>query len=64
MFLGHFALAFAAKKVTPAVSLGTLFLAAQLGDLVWPVLVLAGIERFEILPGTTAFPSPSWERRR
>ena len=55
MFLGHFALAFAAKKVTPAVSLGALFLAAQLADLVWPMLVLAGIERFEILPGATAF---------
>lgn len=55
MFLGHFALALAAKRVTPAVSLGTLFLAAQLADLVWPVLVLAGIERFEIAPGATAF---------
>ena len=55
MFLGHFALAFAAKKVSPAVSLGTLFLAAQLADLVWPVLVLAGVERFEIVPGATAF---------
>jgi hypothetical protein len=55
MFLGHFALALAAKRVAPAVSLGTLFLAAQLADLVWPVLVLAGIERFEIVPGATAF---------
>lgn len=55
MFLGHFALALAAKRVSPAVSLGTLFLAAQLADFLWPVLVLAGIERFEIVPGATAF---------
>ena len=54
MFIGHFAVAFAAKKWAPAISLGTLFLAAQLADLAWPLLVLAGIERFEIRPGITA----------
>jgi hypothetical protein len=54
LFIGHFALAFAAKKVAPTVSLGTLFLAAQLADLVWPVLVLLGIERVEVSPGATA----------
>lgn len=35
-------------------SLGTLFLAAQLADLLWPVLLLAGLERVEIAPGITA----------
>lgn len=54
MFIGHFAVAFAAKRVAPEVSLGTLFLACQLADLVWPTLVLFGIERFEIKPGITA----------
>jgi hypothetical protein len=54
MFLGHFAVALAAKKAAPAVSLGTLFLAAQLADLVWPVLVLAGIELVAVRPGITA----------
>lgn len=53
MFIGHFAIGFAAKKAAPAVSLGTLFLACQLADLVWPMLVLAGIERVEIRPGIT-----------
>lgn len=53
MFIGHFAVGFAAKKAVPAVSLGTLFLACQLADLVWPVLVLAGVERVEIRPGIT-----------
>jgi hypothetical protein len=55
MFIGHFALGFAAKKVAPTVSLGTLFIAAQLADLVWPVLVLLGIEKVEVSPGITAF---------
>lgn len=54
MFIGHFAVAFAAKRAVPELSLGTLILAAQLADLVWPTLVLLGIERFEIHPGITA----------
>lgn len=54
MFIGHFAVALAAKRAAPDVSLGTLFLAAQLADLVWPTLVLAGVERFEVRPGITA----------
>jgi hypothetical protein len=55
MFIGHFALAFGAKKVAPKVSLGTLFMAAQLADLVWPTLVLLGIEAVAVAPGITAF---------
>jgi membrane-bound metal-dependent hydrolase YbcI (DUF457 family) len=54
MFIGHFAVGFGAKRFAPQVSLGTLFLACQLADIVWPVLVLAGIETFEIQPGITA----------
>ncbi len=56
MFIGHFALGFAAKRAAPAVSLGTLFLAAQWLDLVWPTLLLLGVERVVIdpsLPGLT-----------
>lgn len=53
MFLGHFALGFAAKKAAPAVSLGMLFLAAQFVDLLWPTLLLFGIERVSIAPGIT-----------
>ena len=53
MFVGHFAVAFGAKRVVPAVSLGTLFVAGQLADLVWPVLVIAGIERVAVQPGLT-----------
>jgi hypothetical protein len=54
MFIGHFAVGFAAKRVAPAVSLGTLFLACQLADLLWPTLVLVGVEVVEITPGATA----------
>ncbi len=52
MFIGHFAVAIAAKKVAPRVSLGTLIFAAAFLDAVWPVLVLLGIERFRIVPAT------------
>lgn len=53
MFLGHYAVAFAAKRVAPAVSLGTLFLACQFADLLWPTLVVMGIEIVEVDPGNT-----------
>jgi hypothetical protein len=54
VFLGHFALGFGAKRLTPAVSLGTLLLACQWADLLWPTLVLLGVEQVEIRPGDTA----------
>ncbi len=53
MFIGHYALGFAAKKVAPGVSLGTLFLAAQFTDLLWPTMLLLGWERVAIDPGNT-----------
>jgi hypothetical protein len=55
MFIGHFAVALAAKRAAPSVSLGTLFIACELVDLVWPVFVLLGIETVRIVPGNTAF---------
>lgn len=55
MFLGHFAAAYGAQRLTPRTSLGTLFAAAQLPDLLWPWLTLAGVERASIAPGDTAF---------
>jgi hypothetical protein len=54
MFIGHFGLAMATKKVAPKPSLGTLVLAALLVDGVWPVLLLLGWEQVEIVPGITA----------
>jgi membrane-bound metal-dependent hydrolase YbcI (DUF457 family) len=51
MFIGHFGVALAAQTVAPRPSLGTLILAAQWIDLVWPFLLLAGIERVNVVPG-------------
>lgn len=53
MFLGHFAIAFGAKRAAPKTSLGTLFFAAQFADLLWAVLLLAGLEKADIVPGFT-----------
>src|SRR4051794_4265637 len=53
MFLGHFGLGFGAKKAAPDVSLGALFVAAQFADLLWPTLLLLGLEQVEVQPGTT-----------
>ncbi len=53
MFIGHFALGMAAKKVEPSVSLGTLFLAVQFLDLLWPTLLLLDIEHVSIQPGAS-----------
>jgi hypothetical protein len=53
MFLGHFGVALAAKKLAPKTSLGTLFLAAQFADLTWPIFLLLGWENVQIDPGNT-----------
>lgn len=54
MFLGHFGVAFGAKRAAPRVSLGWLILAAQFLDLLWPTLLLLGVERVRIQPGASA----------
>jgi hypothetical protein len=55
MFIGHIAVAFAAKKAVPKVSLGTLLIAAQFVDLLWPIFLLLGLEHVRIVPGISAF---------
>ena len=54
MFLGHYAVALAAKRAAPRTSLGTLIFAAQWLDELWPILLLAGVERVRIVPGLMA----------
>jgi hypothetical protein len=51
MFLGHYGIAFAAKRVASTTSLGTLILAAQWLDELWPIFLLLGVERVKIVPG-------------
>jgi membrane-bound metal-dependent hydrolase YbcI (DUF457 family) len=54
MLLGHFAVALAAKHYAPRTSLGTLVIAAQLLDLLWPLFMLLGWEHLRIVPGLMA----------
>jgi len=53
MFIGHFGIGFGAKAAAPRLPLGSLFLASQFIDLLWPALLLLGMERVNIVPGTT-----------
>lgn len=53
MFLGHIGVGIGAKFLVPRVSMGTTLLASLLLDLLWPVFLLLGLERVEILPGIT-----------
>ena len=53
MFIGHFALGFAAKRVVPRVSLAYLLLAPAFLDVLWPLFLAAGIEEVRIDPGNT-----------
>jgi uncharacterized membrane protein len=54
MFIGHYGVALAAKRAAPRTSLGTLLIAAQFLDLIWPIFLLLGLERVRIDPGNTA----------
>jgi hypothetical protein len=53
MFLGHYGVALALKRAEPKLSLGTLFLATQLLDLLWGIFLLLGWEQARIVPGLT-----------
>lgn len=55
MFIGHAAVALAAKPLLPRVNLALPLAAAFWVDMVWPVLLLLGIEQVRIDPGNTAF---------
>jgi hypothetical protein len=55
MFVGHLAAALAGKRLAPRAPLGALVAAAFGLDLLWPVLLLAGVEQVRIDPGNTAF---------
>jgi len=55
MFIGHFAVGFAAKKFAPRTSLATLLAAPLFLDLLWPVFLLLGWEHVRIVPGITRY---------
>lgn len=54
MFVGHFAVGFAAKRIEPKVSLGTFVLASMAADLLWCLFMLAGIEHVQFKTGMGA----------
>jgi hypothetical protein len=53
MFIGHVAAGLLGARHS-RLPLGTAILAAQLPDVIWPVLLLAGVEHAAIAPGDTA----------
>jgi hypothetical protein len=55
MFVGHLAAALAAKQAERRAPLAALVGAAYGLDLMWPLLLLAGVEAVRIDPGNTAF---------
>jgi len=55
MFIGHYALGLAAKRAARRTSLGTLFVAPTLADLLWPIFLLLGWEHSHVVPGPNPF---------
>jgi membrane-bound metal-dependent hydrolase YbcI (DUF457 family) len=61
MFVGHLAAALAAKPAEPRVPLGVAVAAAFGLDLLWPLLLLLGVESVRVSPGDTAFTNLGFE---
>ena len=55
MFIGHYALGLAAKRAAPRTSLGNLFIAPSLADLLWPIFLLLGAEQVHAVPNSNPF---------
>jgi hypothetical protein len=54
MFVGHYGAAFAAKVARRSIPLWVAFIAVQLVDIAWTILVLLGVEKVRVVPGITA----------
>jgi hypothetical protein len=54
MFVGHFAVALGAKRFEPKLTLPVLFAAVVFLDILWPLLIVLGVEHARIVPGITA----------
>jgi len=50
MFMGHYGPSFALRRAAARISLGWLFVAAQLLDYLWAILILFGVERAQVIP--------------
>ena len=61
MFVGHLAVSFGAKAVEPKAPLGALVAASFGLDLLWPLLLLTGLEVVQVAPGNTVFTPLAFE---
>jgi hypothetical protein len=55
MFIGHYAVGLASKKLAPRASLGALVAAPILLDLLWPIFLLIGWEHVSVEPNRNPF---------
>ena len=61
MFVGHLAVALASRSVEPRIPLAVTVAAAFGLDLLWPLLLLLGLESVRVSPGDTAFTNLAFE---
>ncbi|HEX5340241.1 MAG TPA: hypothetical protein VFX47_05125 [Gammaproteobacteria bacterium] len=54
MFVGHYGVAFAARRIEKRIPLWLFFIAVQFVDILWCMFILLGIEKVRIAPGITA----------
>ena len=60
MFIGHFALGLALKRADKTLSLGWLFIAVQLPDLIYGFALLTGVEKVNIVAGANPLTSAEY----
>jgi hypothetical protein len=60
MFIGHFGVGLALKRADKTLSLGLLFIAVQLSDLIYGVTLLTGVEKINIIAGPNPLTSANY----
>jgi len=60
MFIGHFGVGLALKRADKTLSLGLLFIAVQLSDLIYGVTLLLGVEKVSIIAGASPLTSAEY----
>ena len=60
MFIGHFGVGLALKRADKTLSLGLLFIAVQLSDLIYGVTLLTGVEKISIIASANPLTSAKY----
>ena len=60
MFIGHFGVGLALRRADKTLSLGLLFIAVQLSDVIYGVTLLTGVEKISIVAGTNPLTSAEY----